>query len=237
MIRFIPIIIIFISAVCFAGAVPVNPDSLDEALSVDTSDSAMFIRAQLAYSRGLYQTAKELIERKKTHTRADLLMMGQCSHILAQALSARSFFLKANELNTDDLALLGLGELYCGDFPEKDSCAQYIKIIEKMSYLKRFVSLKIPEKNHDERPPISENNFLPDAWTLQFGAFSMKSLAEKLSEKIKKEGIESWIFEQNNNGNITYFVYGGRFATKGEAAAQADALAKEYTCKVVEYRR
>jgi hypothetical protein len=232
------IFIISVGAI-FCLPVQIDPDSLNDVLSADSTDSSLIIRAEIAYARGLYQASRDLLDRVKNPGQREILLRGQCSHILAESQRAMADFRLITDPDFQPMAILGIAELFCGDLPDPDSCARYSRLIAQMDYLKRFVELEIPKKGMpaDKNVVKEPNDSIPDGWTLQFGAFSMRSLAEKLSEKVRKEGLYSWIDEEAGEDGILYLVFGGNFSTKNEASARADALAKEFTCKVVEYKK
>ncbi|RKZ31195.1 hypothetical protein DRQ36_03010 [bacterium] len=220
----------FLAIAVAQQAAIVNPEEMDISLSQAVCDSTLSVRAELAYARGLYQSAKDLAERIESPTQKDLLFLGQCCHVLAQSYAARGYFARVTDAEYLPLAQLGLAELYCGDIADPDSCARYIELVEQMDYLDRFVELSIPGGNV---PPVRDTiEETSGRWALQFGAFSMMSLAEKMAVKVKGEGLKTWIVPVEQGGDTLYLVYGGSFATKAEAAARADALAKEFACKV-----
>ncbi len=211
---------------------PVSPESLDTELSRSVNDSTLFVRAQLAYSRGLYQNAFDLAERIEQPTDRIFLMKGICSHILTRPHSARAFFARMGDPELLPLAQLGLSEIYCYSIPDPDSCDKYSSIVYGMPYLSRFVDLEYSEEGVSSDSTYNEEG--AEGWTLQFGAFGIKSLAEQMAVKVRAEGLSPMIIPVEREGETLYFVYGGVFTTKGEAAARADALAGEMVTKVVE---
>ncbi len=213
-------------------SIAINADSLETELSYVEGDSALSARAELAYARGLYHASKDLLERIKSPMQADLLLLGLNCHILAKPYAARGYLAQIVAPEYLPLAMLGLAELYCGDIADPDSCARYIEIVEQMDYLGRFVELRMPDGS--EPSEMDTATTITGPWTLQFGAFAMRSLAEKMAVKVHQEGIVAIIVPQERDDGTLYFVYGGSFLTKAEAAAQADALAKEFVCKVVQ---
>ncbi len=224
-------IIGLVAAIALAAPVAVNPESLDNAMAEIEGDSTLSVRAQLAYARGLYHSAKDLAERIENPTQADLLLLGQCCHVLARPHAARAYFSRIDDQKLKPMALLGLAELYCGDIADPDSCRYYMNIVDEMEYLGRFVELTMPQEDAKHQPALEEEVLGP--WTLQFGAFEMKSLAQQMAIKVRKEGIRVLIVpEIGIGGKEMFFVYGGDFATKGEAAARSDALAREFECRV-----
>ena len=227
--------ILVITVLCAAvfAAVPVNPDSADAELATMEGDSALALRAEMAYARGLYHTAKDLAERIEDPTQENLLLLGQCHHVLARPHAARGYFSRITDPDLRPVAALGLAELYCGDLADADSCAQYRRIVSEMDYLSRFVELTMPGGSAESIDSVAAEE-PGGAWTLQFGAFSMESLARQLAIKIRREGLKPVIVPREDSGDTLYIVYGGNFTTKGEAAARADAMAKEFACKVVE---
>lgn len=216
-----------------AQAVAVSPESLDTELSHSISDSTLFIRAQLAYSRGLYQSAFDLAERITNPTDRVFLLQGKCAHILTKPHTARGYLANVTDPELLPMAQLGLAEIYCYDIIDPDSCERYSAIVSGMPYLSRFVDLERPSEVFDE---IAEETAeeIPEGWTLQFGAFSARSLAEQMAIKVRGEGLTPFIVPEERGGELLFFVYGGQFVTKGEAAARADALAGELIAKVVE---
>ena len=229
--RFFWIIALSVAAAAIAAPVAVNPESLENALASTSGDSALSMRAQLAYARGLYHFAKELAERIDEPKQSDILLLGQCCHVLAEPFAARGYFSQIDDPALQPVALLGLAELYCGDIADSDSCEHYMEIVDGMDYLKRFVELTLPQ---GEAVPRSEEERVAGPWTLQFGAFKMQSLAQQMAIKVRKEGLRVRIVPKESDEGTLFFVYGGDFATKGEAAARSDALAKEFVCRVVE---
>ncbi len=226
----------FILTICaslFGGVVSVNPESLEIALAEHDSDSSLSVRARLAYARGLYHSAKDLAERISEPSQSDILMLGQCCHILAQPHAARGYFSRITDPDISPLATLGLAELYCGDIADRDSCQKYIGLISGMDYLSRYVSLALPNGDASESA-VEETDEHFGSWTLQFGAFEMESLARQMAVKVKQEGLRTWITPIISEGKTMFYIFGGEFATKGEAAAQADAMAREFECQVVE---
>jgi len=231
MIRFIITLVLLIALFCAGEAKEIYPDSLDDLLGAEKTDSALSIRAELAYARGLYQAANDLASRIDKPSQKDLFILGQTCYVLAESHAARGYFARIDDPEYLPLALLGLAELYCGDIADEDSCIRYKAIIKNMDYLSRYVRLEIPGEGNKE---IEESeSMIEGQWTLQFGAFKMKSLAEQMAVKVKKEGIFTWIIPRDLDGEILYFVYGGNFDNKEDAQARADALAKEFACDAV----
>jgi len=230
--RYILLILFFFVSV-LSGYIPVvNPDSLDYYLSQIQSDSSLEVRAELAYARGLYHTAKDHLERIESPSQINSLMLGQCCYVLAESYAAKAYFTGVKDGQHNGLAILGLAELYCGDLADTDSCLNYKPIVERFDYLKRFIELGSPEG-----AAFIENDSTftkPVGWTIQFGAFTMRSLAETLATKIRGEGLKVWIVPRGEGDDVMFIVYGGSFTDKKEAAARADALSKEYVCRVVE---
>ncbi len=213
-------------------AAVVYPESLETVLASMDSDSALELRAELAYSRGLYQTARDLAERVGNSSQKAFFILGQCNHVLAKPYAARGFFAMIDDSFYLPLARLGLAEIYCYDVIDGDSCRKYMALTEEMDYLGRYVELRMPDSLAPEAI-VDGIDSTAGAWTLQFGAFGMRSLAEQMAIKVRGEGIRSWIVPIEREGKKLFFVYGGTFVTKGEAAARADALAKEFATKVV----
>jgi|GEM_PF-2546995 len=226
------IILASLTSAIFGAVLQVNPESLEVALAELDSDSTLAVRARLAYARGLYHSAKDLAERISSPTQADILLLGQCCHVLAQPHAARGYFSRVTDPGHLPIALLGLAELYCLYIPDADSCERYIDIVDGMGYLSRFVMLDMPVG--DVEIEIEPEEVHLGAWTLQFGAFQMETLAQQLAVKVRKEGLRTWIVPVEVEEITMFYVFGGEFATKGEAAAQADALAREFECRVVE---
>ena len=72
-----------------------------------------------------------------------------------------------------------------------------------------------------------------EAWTLQLGAFSMKSNAEALMENLKKRKIPCRIVEQPQESRTLYVVQSGDFVSKEKAV---DYGAKELSPLNVDFR-
>lgn len=224
---------LFAAMTLTAQITSLSPESLDTELSKSISDSTLLIRAQLAYSRGLYKNAFDLADRIESPSDRVYLLQGQCSHILAKPHTARGYFAKVSDPELLPLAQLGLAELYCYDIPDPDSCERYRAIVDGMDYLSRFVDLTRPvEATTIDTFSVPEE--IPEGWTLQFGAFSMKSLADQMAVKVRAEGLTAFIVPTERNSDKLFYVYGGQFTSKGEAAARADALAGEMVVNVVE---
>jgi len=228
------ILVAFFATIVFADANIVYPESLETALSGQVNDSTLYLRAQLAYSRGLYQTALDIADRIGSPGEDVLLLQGQCSHVLAKPHAARGYFAMITRDDLLPLAQIGLAEIYCWDIVDPDSCALYMILTKNMDYLSRFVELDIP-MGTDSVAAVADTGEPVTGWTLQFGAFGLRSLAEQMAVKVRSEGLQVLIVPGERDGNELYFVYGGVFATKGEAAARADALAGEFVCNIVEY--
>lgn len=62
--------------------------------------------------------------------------------------------------------------------------------------------------------PVAEAS---SGWTLQLGAFSVKSNAETLSSNLKKRKISTEILETKNENRTLYLVQTGTFSTKAKA--------------------
>ncbi len=224
---------LFAAITLIAEATSVSPESLDTELSKSINDSTLLVRAQLAYSRGLYQNAFDLADRIDSPSDRVYLIQGQCSHILAKPHTARGYFARVSAPELLPLAQLGLAEIYCYDVPDPDSCERYRAIVDGMDYLSRFVDLARPvEATTVDTLSVPEET--PEGWTLQFGAFSMKSLADQMAVKVRAEGLTAFIVPMERDNKELFYVYGGQFTSKGEAAARADALAGEMAARVVE---
>lgn len=225
--------LLFATIASMAEVTTVSPESLDTELSKSVSDSTLFVRAQLAYSRGLYQNAFDLADRIESPSDRVFLIQGECSHILAKPHTARGYFAKIRDPDLLPLAQLGLAEIYCYEVHDPDSCKKYRKIVEEMGYLSRFVDLSQPVEATPTDTSFTPSE-TPEGWTLQFGAFKMHSLAEQMAVKVRAEGLTPFIVPMERDSEKLFYVYGGQFTTKGEAAARADALAGEMVAKVVE---
>ena len=177
-----------------------TPDSpsLYDSLRLVGTPEAMFELARLCYSLGLYKQAKQHFSTCPQSELRDLFLIQ-----IAQILSEES-------LLSHDIK----------DYPDYSHLLDYnsepdtIIAFNITGYLKNFVVM--PETNKDIALD-SNNSDIVGKYAVQFGAFSKIELAQRLLEKLNKNGINAVIENIEGPETSLFHVRAGSF-TDIEAA-------------------
>lgn len=112
-----------------------------------------------------------------------------------------------------------------------------VKSISPLSFESRMISNDIPAAPQASAPiPPPEEKEKPDAgdyYYVQTGYFKTKANADRLNEKLRRKGYESYVATLLKSNAAFYRVKVGRFKSKAEAELAAKNLKKDgYMAKV-----
>lgn len=188
-----------------------NCDKVADALRSSSTPQATFELGKLYYARGLYRQALGFF--KNTDFGGDLrkLYIGLCYLVLGENDSAKSIVstIADSTLRPWSSAILG-----------KISGTKPV-VVGKYRYLSGFWGEE------------TDNEQGQDKFTLQFGAFSKRELAEALSEKLKAAGLEPYIMEVRISDKTLFRVRHGHFNSREEAEQVGEAIGDQFIFQVV----
>lgn len=188
-----------------------NCDKVADVLRSSSTPQAKFEMGKLYYARGLYRQALGFF--KNTNFGGDLrkLYIGLCYLVLDENDSAKSIISAISDTTLRPWSSAILGKI-SGTKPV---------VIGRYRYLAGFWNEETGEKQKQGK------------FTIQFGAFSKKELAEALSEKLKSIGLEPYITEVKIGDRILFRVRHGHFNSKEEAEEVGEAIGDQFIFQVV----
>ena len=193
-----------------------NAEQIAEKLRNSEHPAALFELGRLYFARGLYRQAMAFFHRTEFGGDARKLMLGLCYLILEQPDSAQFYFSQIQETRYRAWASAGLAKVN-GTVPTSSLDYPYLANFFASASKKRFSSA-------GEQKP---------GYTLQFGAFSDSTRAQKLANKLREVGLNPYIQKVTIGGKTLYRVRAEHFTTRQEAEQAAAALGDEFIYMIV----